>query len=204
MARSKNNNFLKGLSGQIGKNFIVKTLPDGSQVVTNMPSKRKKTSAKQKANEIKMTYANYYAEAQMAKPAIAELYNRRAKGTNMNGYNLAVRDFRKPPLIHSIEAAEYYGNPGDMIRIRATDDFKVVSVTVTIKVGKKVIEKGEAIPRGKRGLWRYTTTVKNESPKKSVITTEAMDMPQNRTIATFSCSDGVATGLTAETRDDAK
>jgi hypothetical protein len=193
MARSKNNPLLKGTSGQIGKNVVVKTLVDGSQVIANMPSKRKKTSPKQKENEDKLKYANHYAKAQMANPAIAEQYNRRAKGTTKNGFNLAVKDFSHAPTIHSIDAAEYDGNPGTTIRIRATDDFKVMSVTVTITVGNTVIEKGEATPRGKRGLWRYTTTVKNARFKGSVITAEAIDMPNNTTTAYLSCSDGVIT-----------
>lgn len=195
MARSKNNPLLKGTSGQIGKNFVIKTLVDGSQVLANMPTKRKKTSPKQKENEDRLTYANHYAAAQMAKPAIAEQYSRRAKGTTRNGFNLAVKDFSHAPEIHSIEAEEYDGNPGSIIRIRATDDFKVISVTVTITVGKTVIEKGQATPRGKRGLWRYTTTVKNARFKGSVITAEARDMPGNKTIAYLSCRDGVITWI---------
>ncbi|MEJ1242080.1 hypothetical protein WBG78_28290 [Chryseolinea sp. T2] len=195
MARAKNNVVLKGTSGQIGMNIVVKDYKDGRQVIANMPTKRKKTSAKQKANEDNFTDANSYAKHQMAIPTIADQYNRRAKGTTRHGYNLAVRDYSHPPKIHGIEAEEYKGQPGALIRVRATDDFKVVSVTVTITVGTKVIEKGEATPRGKRGLWRYTTTSRNTRLKGSVITAVAHDMPQHKATAYYSCSDGVVTWI---------
>lgn len=195
MARSKNNPFLRGASGQLGRAFVVKSYKDGRQVLANVPTSRKKTSAKQKANEDRFADANSYAKFQMKKPEVAKLYNRRAKGTSRNGYNLAVRDYSHAPKIESIEADEYSGKPGALIRIRATDDFKVISVKVKITLGKKVIEKGEAIPRGKRGLWRYTTTAKNAKVKGSVITAEATDMPGNTTMAYYTCSSGVVTWI---------
>lgn len=195
MARSKNNPLLKGMSGPIGRTIIIKNYKDGRQVIANVPKEREKTSSKQKENEQKFKKGNTYAKHKMKIPAIAEQYNRRAKGTSRNGYNLAVKDYSHAPEIKSIEGEEYSGRPGTIIRIRATDDFKVVSVTVKITVGKKVIEQGEAIPRGKRGLWRYTTTVKNVKVKASVITAEATDMPGNRTMAYYTCSTGVVTWI---------
>lgn len=191
MARSKNNPVLKGLSGQIGRNIVVKTYSDGRQVVANMPSRRSKTSEKQRDNETKFGSSNHYAQMQMSDPAVAAQYNRRAKGTSANGYNLAVKDFMHAPRIESVEAADYAGKRGSIIRVRATDDFKVVTVTVTITVGIKVIETGEATPRGRRGLWRYATTAVNARWKGSVVTAVAQDMAGNRATAYISCSDGV-------------
>ncbi len=68
-----------------------------------------------------------------------------------------------------------------MIRIRAWDDFKVASVHVTISRNDVVIEKGKALPRGKKGLWRMMTTVRNDSAPGTVITVVAKDMAGNET-----------------------
>jgi hypothetical protein len=97
---------------------------------------------------------------------------------------VAVSDYLHAPKIHEIQAENYSGEPGEIIRIRATDDFMVASVSVTITGGDNhVIEEGEAQPRGKRGLWRMTTTVRNTNVPGTVITVVAKDMAGNETSA---------------------
>ncbi|MEJ1239364.1 hypothetical protein WBG78_14605 [Chryseolinea sp. T2] len=191
MARLQNNPLMKGASGRIGKTLVVKTLVDGSQVLANTPAKRKKHSAKQVEHLDRFKDAKWFANIWLVKhPEIKAMYQQRAKGTIRNWHNLAIGDHMNPPEIHEIHIERYTGEPGEIIRVRATDDFKVASVKVTITAadGRK-IETGEAQPRGKKGLWRFFTTVKNQEPQGTVITAMAFDLARNDVTATLTCSD---------------
>ncbi|MGC3947225.1 MAG: hypothetical protein QM762_22375 [Chryseolinea sp.] len=193
MARSQNNPFLKGASGQIGKTLVVKKRVDGSQVIANTPSKRKNHSEKQVNHLDRFQDAKWFANTWMKQhPEVKALYETGAKGTIKNWHNLAIGDHMNPPVIHEIHIERYTGEPGEIIRIRATDDFKVVSVTVTILGSDgKELETGEAQLRGKRGLWRFLTTIKNPCPQGTVIRVIASDLARNKTVATLACSDVV-------------
>lgn len=190
MARSKNNPILKGLSGRIGNTVVIKNLADGSQVVSNMPLKRKHHSVLQEQHLDRFQGAKSYAKRIGKKPELKELYERRALGTTRNWHNLAVGDCMNAPEIKEIHVENYMGEPGEIIRVRVTDDFKVASVEVTITDGQnQEIEKGLAQPRGKRGLWRFFTTIRNLQPKGTVIRVVAMDLAKNKATATLACSD---------------
>ena len=191
MARAKKNSFLKDVTGKIGNNFVVKNYADGRTVIQNKGKRPKKKSQEQKSHFNRFGDSSHYASYQLARPDVRELYERRAKGTKRNAQNLMVRDYLRAPEIYAIELQNYTGSPGEVIRIRAADDFKIVSMKVTILTGNKIIEKGEAQLRGKKGLWRYFTTVKNDHPAGTVITALAMDMPQNKTTASLTCSNTV-------------
>lgn len=188
MARSKNS-VLKGASGRIGE-FVVKEFKDGRQVLANLPRERKKHSPEQKKHLDHFQEAKDYAKHVKKRSALREQYERGAKGTTLNWQNLAIRDFMNPPEISEIGVDFYAGEPGEVIRIRATDDFKVVSVSVKITgANRKVIEKGEAQARGKRGLWRFFTTTKNPQPKGTEIKVTAVDFAGNDVTAVLACSD---------------
>ena len=190
MARSQNNPFLKGASGRIGKTLVVKTLADGTQVIANTPAKRKKHSVKQVKHLGRFQDAKFFAKRVATKSDVKALYESRAKGTLKNWYNLAIGDKMNPPEIHEIHIGRYTGEPGEVIRIRATDDFKVASVSVEISTpDHKLVETGEAQPRGKKGLWRFFTTLKNPQPQGTVISVTAVDIPRNQTTAILTCSD---------------
>lgn len=192
MASSSNNPLLAGASGRIGKTLVVKTLADGSQVIASTPGKRKKNSEKQAKHLNRFEDAKFYANRIGKKPELRERYERRAKGTKWNWHNLAVGDLMNPPEITNIHMEHYDGEPGEIIRIRASDDFKVVSVNVTITAADgEVIEKGEAQPRGKKGLWRFFTTIRNPRPQGTVIKVTAYDLPKNKATATLACSEAI-------------
>ncbi|MEJ1239714.1 hypothetical protein WBG78_16375 [Chryseolinea sp. T2] len=188
MARIKNNPLLKGVSGKIGDNIIIKEYKDGRRVMQNKPKKRKTNSRKQRDHFENFRLGVEYADEQLKQPAVRELYERRAKGTNRTAQNLIVRDFLLAPIIHAIELPNYTGAPGEVIRIRASDDFKIVSLSVTIETENgKILEKGEAQLRGKKGLWRYFTTVINANLAGTVISVVAIDLPHNEARASLTC-----------------
>jgi hypothetical protein len=204
MARSRNNPILKGASGPLGQTLVIKNLADGSQVLANTPAKRTKHSEKQVKHLNRFKDAKYYANKWVKKnPEIKALYERRAKGTIKNWHNLAIGDKMNPPEIREIHIERYTGEPGEVIRIRVTDDFKVASVNVRITTTDgREIEAGEAQPRGKRGLWRFFTTIKNPCHQGTVITVTAFDIPKNESVASLTCTDTVGEQLwTAKKKD---
>lgn len=183
MAKVKTNNpFFNGVSGMIGNNFVIRQMKDRI-IIANKPCKRKRTSEKQLQQNTRFRYANEYAKRAMAVPALKALYAKGIGGTKRTAHQVAVGDFLKAPVVHEIEVKDYTGVPGELIRVRATDDFRVASVSITITAADgRVIEKGVATPRGKRGLWRMSTSVRNPDARGTVIEVVAKDYAGNETV----------------------
>ncbi|MGC3942989.1 MAG: hypothetical protein QM762_00385 [Chryseolinea sp.] len=184
-----NNSAVGGASGKLGNNFCYRQLPNGQTLMANKPSKREKLSDKQEIVVNRFSLATYYAKMKTAIPEFKALYK---TGINkqeliLSAYNVAIQDFLNVPTIEDVDVKDYTGQPGQLIRVRAFDDFKVTSVTVTITdINNVVIETGEAIARGKKGLWRYTTTVNIPNVRGTQIWASAKDLPGNETKIGFS------------------
>ncbi|MEJ1236994.1 hypothetical protein WBG78_02635 [Chryseolinea sp. T2] len=188
MPKIRNNVVVQGASGKLGDNVCFRRLPNGETIIANKPKKREKLSDQQVVVVDRFSDATYYAKHKTRIPEFKTLYKR---GINkekliLSAYNVAVRDFLNAPIVEAIDVKDYSGRPGQLIRARATDDFKVMSVTITITdSNNKVIEKGEMTARGKKGLWRYSTTVKNLNVEGTMITVVANDLPGNATKETL-------------------
>lgn len=97
-----------------------------------------------------------------------------------SAYNVAVADFFRAPDIEEVDLTAYGGQVGDVIRIKATDDFKVQQVSVRIKnADASLIEEGQAVADPDGRSWIYTATAVNESLTGDKITVTATDRPQN-------------------------
>ena len=176
-----NNPAVDGASGMLGKNFVYRQW-NGRTIMANKPKKRGKLSEKQLAQVTRFQYAAEYARERTKSPEYKHLYQRGVdpKKDMFSAYAVALRDFLNPPKVSDVDAKDYTGEAGQIIRVRATDDFMVKSVTVTITSAEnKVIETGEAIARGKKGLWRMTTTVRNANVRGTVIMVVAKDLAGN-------------------------
>ena len=179
----RNNPAVQGASGMLGNNFVYRQV-HGRTIMANRPKKREKLSEKQLAQTDRFSNAAYYATKQTEKPQYKTLYQRGIdlKKGILSAYAVALRDFLNAPKIEQLDVKDYTGEPGQFIRVRATDDFMVSSVSITItNAENQVIEKGEAIARGKKGLWRMMTMVRNTQVKGTVITVVAKDLPGNET-----------------------
>ncbi|HRI78445.1 MAG TPA: hypothetical protein PLR06_02825 [Cyclobacteriaceae bacterium] len=180
MTKVRNNPLLQGASGKLGNTIVYKNW-QGQVLMTNMPSKRRFISDKQKAMKERFREATHYAKCEMKDPESKAEYK---KGITLNknaAFRVAVSDFLNPPEVHYIKVPGYSGAIGEMIRIKATDDFKVIEVRVSIiDATGKVLERGNASPSPrKRQLWRYITTVTNENVNGTVIKVTAYDKPRN-------------------------
>jgi len=171
MAKLKANGIIEGLSGSLGKNLYVRTTKDGRMIISQRPDfiNRQFSEAQLKVQERTRQAAAYAKVASKENP----IYAQKAKGTSLNAYNVAVRDWRRPPVIDSIEWEAGH------ILVRATDDVMVTRVTVTV-LGEagQCLEQGEAeLNLGNR--WEY------QAKNKGVARVEAWDLASNVTRQEF-------------------
>jgi hypothetical protein len=86
----------------------------------------------------------------------------------------------RAPKVSIIDALNYKGEVGQQILIVATDDFKVVSVKVSIANGTgELIETGNAVLHENGIDWVYTATTVNDQLAGTKITVTAVDIPNN-------------------------
>ncbi|MEJ1241013.1 hypothetical protein WBG78_22895 [Chryseolinea sp. T2] len=177
-----NNFLLKGFSGALGKNVVFKQYTKrGIVIAANYPTKRKSDSDKQIAQQRVFKYAIEYARNATAHSQVSAIYSKGVDAIRTSVNAVAMKDVLTPPEVREVNLLTYTGAPGELIRVRAWDDFKVMAVSITIaKADGTIIEEGNALPRGKRGLWRMATTVRNDSVPGTVFTVTATDMAGNK------------------------
>ncbi|MEJ1236511.1 hypothetical protein WBG78_00190 [Chryseolinea sp. T2] len=177
-----NNSLYKGLSGALGKNIVIKQYRKrGVVIVANYGKKRKSDSDKQIAQQSVFRYATQYATNATAHPQVSAIYAKGIDAVRTSVNAVALKDYLTCPEVREVNLLTYTGAPGELIRVRAWDDFKVMSVSITIaKNDGTIIEEGQALPRGKKGLWRMATTVRNDSVPGTVFTVTATDMAGNK------------------------
>lgn len=181
MAESKNNIITHGLSGKVG-DLIVFSQRNGKTIVSKAPKeKTKEDTQKQKDQQQRFQRAVLYAKAVLNDPDRKELYDADADQANgVSTYNVAVADLLNAPKIEKIDLSGYTGKKGDIIRITATDDFKVASVTVRIdNADGSLVEEGSALDSGFE--WLYTAVANNADLSGGKITIKATDNPANLT-----------------------
>ena len=165
MAKVRNNLLIRGLSGKLGDQFVIRQLRDGRTIVCARPDfSGRILSAGQKEHHQRVKQAAAYAgPASRANPIYAEL----AAGTMKNAYNVAFGDWFSPPVIHSLE------RQGRAIRILASDDVLVASVEVLVldEAGKEV-ERGLAL-QGQGDWWEYVPSAAGR------VVVEVSDLPGN-------------------------
>ena len=130
MAIINGNPAVNGASGTVGK--LVYKRWRGKIVLANKPGRRKKTTEKQRDNQDDFRSAVLWAKGVCKIPETKAMY---AKGINDKKHSanaVALSDALNPPEIREIDILAYTGAPGELIRVRAFDDFKVKSVSITI------------------------------------------------------------------------
>lgn len=185
MPKVENNNLLHGVSGKLGNNVVYRQTARGV-VMANKPKKAKSSTEEQVAVRNRFTYAAYYAREQMKRDAGA-MYQAAVSARLNSGYAVAMSDYLSVPRIDSIDADGYRGTAGDVIKVRAWDDFKVEGVTVVIES-----ESGEELERGEATFstdvkpdWLYTVRTPNPQRAGTTVTAIARDIPGNATSRTL-------------------
>jgi hypothetical protein len=181
MAESKNNVVTHGLSGLVG-NLLVFRNHAGKTVVSSKPHMRKgEPSEAQKKQRDRFEEATLYGKSVLSDPALKAAYAAAApEGTT--AYSVAVGDFLKAPNLKEVDVSKYTGKKGDTIEVKATDDFKVASVSIAIyNVDGSLVEQGNAVQQPNKEKWLYTATADNTSPSGDKIVIRAYDLPGNTT-----------------------
>jgi hypothetical protein len=175
MAKVRSNILLKGVTGMIGGQLVIRRQADGTTIVSAppvQPEHREPTPAQEKIQE-HFRQGALYAKGAKDNPAYAPI----AKDKHLSTYAVAMADFLHPPEIHDIDVSGYTGSTAQAIIIRATDDVKVTTVGVLIATDAGVVvEKGKAVQSTHDPhVWTYTTSA--AAPSASVkIVVDAADL----------------------------
>ena len=171
MAKVRSNVIMRGLSGKLGDQVVLRHLRDGQTIVCLPPDfSNRKLSRDQKTHHQRFKEAAAYAKsAAQRQPIYAEL----AAGTIKNAYNIALSDWFHAPKIHRMEMK------GDTVRIQASDNVRVAGVKVMVLNEEGlVVERGEAVPADEN-WWSYAP--RTPLGGKFKIAIEARDLAGNVT-----------------------
>ena len=136
---------MKGASGMLG-DVVVYRKQRGELVMSNRPTRRTVLTPNQELAKSKFMRAVRYAKKQVADPVTKAEYQPGPNSRYVSAYAAAVADYLKAPQINSVITSGYQGVIGNEIVVRATDNFKVVSVHVMVsKADGSVIEQGDAV-----------------------------------------------------------
>lgn len=180
MAKVKKNVVMKGLSGTLADQVVVKQDKAGRTIIAVKPTFREDrvfSEAQQEQIEA-FKEATQYAKVAAKTEAV---YAEKAEDTPRSGYNVAIADWFHEPEVDEIDLSGWTGQVGESIRIKALDDVKVERVTVMIVDEADVlIEQGTAAQEAGQedGLWWVYTTTQAASGQPKVIAI-AQDLPGN-------------------------
>ncbi|HEY2349761.1 MAG TPA: hypothetical protein VGH64_12120 [Puia sp.] len=181
MSNVNDNLLVRGARGNVGKQFVYRKRGDNT-IIARMPKINKDAVPTEKQAQKRDLFADAadYAKGVIASPDLKMEYEKKLT-PGKSAYNLAVRDFLKPPVVKKIDLSNYKGQVGSVIVINAKDDFRVAQVKVSIHSSTgDLVEEGNAILNPvRRRLWNYTATQNNATLTGSVISATATDLPGN-------------------------
>ena len=173
MAKVRNNIVIRGLSGSLGDQLVIKQDRTGRTIVSVKPvfDEDRTFSESQIAQQEAFREATAYAKSKKDEA----VYQAKVAAGAYSTYNVAVADWFHPPEIIEVDLSAWNGGVGEVIRIKAVDDVQVTRVTVVITdEADAVIEQGEA--EQAEGLWwDYTTTAEASGNPKVLVS--ARDLP---------------------------
>jgi hypothetical protein len=155
MAKIENNIIVRGISGMLGKQVVVRRTRKGGYVMSAAPRHSTALSEAQRAQRERFRQGAIYAKAAQHLPEYVQV----AEARNQSAYNAAMADFLSQPEVQRIELGDYRGQPGVDIAITAIDDVKVKAVRVTITTDDGgLVETGAAVVSAGSNQWLYRTT----------------------------------------------
>jgi hypothetical protein len=180
MSKVKNNSALGGISALLGDTVVARKVR--GQYVFSTPRRRpRKPTPRQVVVREKFREASRYARHQNSIPESKALYETGITRRKRTSYLVALSDYLNAPEVKHIDPAGYRGAVGNIIRLKATDDFMVTRVFIEITdASGALIEEGDAV-REARTLdrWTYKATVSNPLWIGTTIRVWAYDGPGN-------------------------
>lgn len=179
MAKSENNEVMYGARGKVGNLVVFKNFANDRTIISKRRRKVDNPRYSQAQEVTKDTFrdAVIYAKGAIGDPVLLAFYKQYAK-PGSSAYNMALADFCKLPEIKTINTSNYQGTVGDLITVRAVDNFKITSLKVTIfSADDELLETGLAVMAPNNADWVYHTTSPNLELPNTVIKVEATDTP---------------------------
>jgi hypothetical protein len=185
MAKVKNNIVTQGLSGMLGGQLVFRQTSRGTVVSVAPQPAEGPSSAAQIAQRERFQQAIIYAKGRAKDPAVQAEYAADARERNQSVNNVLVADYMHAPNISAVDISTYTGKVGEIIRVTATDDHAVKTVTVKIENGDgTLVEQGPAQRQPDTNLYHYTTTKANATLAGDKITVTATDNPGHAAVKT--------------------
>ncbi len=183
MAKSILNVVMQGASGKIGKTLVFRQLQNGETVIANRPKPRvKPLSSAEEAHRERFLDASFAAKRLSQHPTWGPQYLAKTE-PGKSAYTVAITDCLTSPTIKEIILDDYSGTIGDVISVRAIDDFNVQTVRVRImKADNTLLEEGFAVLSDEDLNWNYVATLANASIAGTTIEVIASDIPGNKTV----------------------
>jgi hypothetical protein len=184
MAKLTLNSALHDIRGKID-NWVYRRLGD-RQVISRPPVQSGPPTAGQLAVRDRFRLAAVYARSVLADPVLRPRYESAARARGSSAFVAAMTDYLRPPAIESIDVSGYHGVAGDPIRVVATDDFSVESVSVVLRnAAGDILEQGPAALAG--GAWAYPSTGPVALGETVTIEASARDLPGNQGAKSVPC-----------------
>jgi hypothetical protein len=157
------------VSGRVGRLVFRR---QGDQTIVQMGGERyAKPSKAQKKRQGLFKDAADYAKKVLSDPLQQAIYRGLGAERNQPPNALLISNYLNPPKVDLIELSGYHRKAGDVVKVLATDDIEVVSVTVRIlDADGAVLEAGPASKV--HGVWIYRATV--SAPARESLTIEAI------------------------------
>lgn len=178
MAKVDPASLLNHTTGRIG-DLVVRQR--GQQTLVQLRSRQpdqQNPSADQGVQRDRFKQAAQYAAKMLADPLVQEHYRQLGTQRRTPPNALLISNFLTPPSVDKVDTSAYHGRAGDLVRVLATDDIEVVSVSVTIRnAAGETIESGAA--QKDHGVWSYTATLTVPGRQGLVIEAVARDRPAN-------------------------
>lgn len=183
MSNVGNNPIMATVNGKLS-NIVVYRRVHGKLIMCKPPRKRDVLTASQMERKEHFLEAVAYAKAQLANEASKAEYATGITSRLTSAYLVALTDYLNAPVIKDLDVSKYDGAVGDVLEMKVTDDFKVMSVQVEIRdASKALIERGDAVLReASASKWSYTITQANAAITGTTITIRAKDKADNTTV----------------------
>jgi hypothetical protein len=162
----------------------------GNMIGKGTRKKRKQPlSERQRAQRERFADASDYAKMQMTDEVRKARYRARINNAHTSAYSVALADALNPPTVKYLNTTAYLGVAGNVITIKAVDDFEVTRVLVQIKSPDgTMIEHGAAVKDKRRPfIWRYIATVMNPALYGTIVSATAYDHPGNQATLETTC-----------------
>lgn len=183
MAKVKLNAVVEQIRGQVG-DLVFKRHGDEVVVARKPDTEGREWTEAQEAHRDRFRQAALYGKMVMADEAAKALYEKAAKGKP--AFSLMVADFFNLPCVDEVDLSGYAGQAGDVIVIRAHDDFDVTGVALALTDGAgNAIESGAATETPPdSGRWTYAATTAVPTGTTVRIEVSASDRPGHKTTRT--------------------